>query len=239
MTTGCSSSSSPRHAEHKPSLRRWHHRFHSCRRDLSVAALLFGRRRAEVSPVSLSVGVRLAGQDTCRWGRTKRPCVPQRDATATCGHGPSGSPGDSRRRGCASNRSFPRRNRNFAPALTGRPAATMSTTRAILPGMNPKRLACKARGHRWLLLPLGPEMFGISCSRCAAVDRVIPGRKSHRSGSPSAFTESENWSGGWYELAMEFDADPPLQHRAIRAAAAAAQVEGCYSDKSREPAEQD
>jgi hypothetical protein len=55
-------------------------------------------------------------------------------------------------------------------------------------------------------------------------------------GDPAAFTDPENWSGGFYELAVEIsDTDDARLDRAIAAVWPAARVAGCYADRSRAP----
>ncbi|MEU4766338.1 hypothetical protein AB0H12_24085 [Actinosynnema sp. NPDC023794] len=56
---------------------------------------------------------------------------------------------------------------------------------------------------------------------------------------PMAFTDAENWSGGFYELALEIgDRDDERLQRALTALWRAAAVTGCYPDRDREPADQ-
>jgi len=57
---------------------------------------------------------------------------------------------------------------------------------------------------------------------------------------PSAFTDGENWSGGFYELAIELGhtSDQRLQ-RALSTLWRAAAIQGCYGRRDREPGEQD
>lgn len=56
--------------------------------------------------------------------------------------------------------------------------------------------------------------------------------------SPAAFTDADNWSGGFYELAIELGerSDRRLGH-ALDALWRAARVQGCYGSRDREPHE--
>lgn len=56
---------------------------------------------------------------------------------------------------------------------------------------------------------------------------------------PTAFTDTENWTGGFYELSMEIgDRDDERLQRAVTALWRAAGVTGCYGGTDREPADQ-
>jgi hypothetical protein len=57
---------------------------------------------------------------------------------------------------------------------------------------------------------------------------------------PASFTDEENWSGGFYELALELGNtnDERLQ-QALSALWPAANIDGCYGRHDREPDEQD
>ena len=55
-----------------------------------------------------------------------------------------------------------------------------------------------------------------------------------------AFTDAENWSGGFYELALEIgDRDDERLQRALTALWRAAAVTGCYGGRDQEPAGRD
>ncbi|MER7760987.1 hypothetical protein [Streptomyces sp. NPDC097619] len=57
---------------------------------------------------------------------------------------------------------------------------------------------------------------------------------------PAAFTDEENWRGGFYELALEFAGrDDRLLQAALSAVWRSARVEGCYGTRDREPADQE
>ncbi|MGM1060084.1 hypothetical protein [Saccharothrix sp. Mg75] len=57
---------------------------------------------------------------------------------------------------------------------------------------------------------------------------------------PMAFTDAENWTGGFYELSLEVgDHDDERLQRALTALWRAAGVTGCCADRDREPADQD
>jgi hypothetical protein len=57
---------------------------------------------------------------------------------------------------------------------------------------------------------------------------------------PASFTDSENWSGGFYELAMEIgDTSDQRLQLALSALWRAASIDGCYGSRDREPREQD
>ncbi|MGW1998454.1 hypothetical protein [Embleya sp. NPDC001921] len=58
--------------------------------------------------------------------------------------------------------------------------------------------------------------------------------------APYAFRTVDNWSGGFYELAIEVGprSDARLQ-RVLTAVWSAADVQGCFGDRSREPREQE
>ncbi|WP_018350411.1 hypothetical protein [Longispora albida] len=52
----------------------------------------------------------------------------------------------------------------------------------------------------------------------------------------SKFTITDNWAGGFYELALELgDRSDERLERALRSAWAVAGVEGCFADRSAEP----
>ena len=56
---------------------------------------------------------------------------------------------------------------------------------------------------------------------------------------PTAFTDQENWTGGFYELSLEVgDRDDDRLQRALVALWRAAAIAGCYGGTDREPAEQ-
>ncbi|WP_211593339.1 hypothetical protein [Microbispora sp. H10836] len=57
---------------------------------------------------------------------------------------------------------------------------------------------------------------------------------------PTAFTDSENWSGGYYELAIEIgDTSDERLQLALSALWRAAAIDGCFGRRDREPKEQD
>jgi hypothetical protein len=57
---------------------------------------------------------------------------------------------------------------------------------------------------------------------------------------PTAFADGENWTGGFYELAMELGpTDDDRLGRALTALWAAAGVEGCYGSQWHEPEAQE
>lgn len=57
---------------------------------------------------------------------------------------------------------------------------------------------------------------------------------------PAAFTDAENWAGGYYELAVELgDTSDERLQRALTELWDAAGIEGCHVRRDREPAEQD
>jgi hypothetical protein len=56
---------------------------------------------------------------------------------------------------------------------------------------------------------------------------------------PMAFTDPENWTGGFYELSLEIgDRDDDRLQRALTALWGAAAITGCYRRRDREPADQ-
>jgi hypothetical protein len=56
---------------------------------------------------------------------------------------------------------------------------------------------------------------------------------------PTAFTDQENWTGGFYELSVEVgDRDDERLQRAVTALWQAAAITGCYGGFDREPADQ-
>lgn len=56
---------------------------------------------------------------------------------------------------------------------------------------------------------------------------------------PTAFTDPENWSGGFYELELEIGVrDDGRLQRALTALWRAAAIVGCYASTEREPADQ-
>lgn len=56
---------------------------------------------------------------------------------------------------------------------------------------------------------------------------------------PAAFTDDENWTGGFYELALELgDTSDERLQLALSALWRVAAVEGCYGSRDREPREQ-
>jgi hypothetical protein len=56
---------------------------------------------------------------------------------------------------------------------------------------------------------------------------------------PTAFTDRENWTGGFYELSLEIgDRDDDRLHRALTALWRATAIVGCYAGRDREPADQ-
>jgi hypothetical protein len=56
---------------------------------------------------------------------------------------------------------------------------------------------------------------------------------------PTAFTDTENWNGGFYELSLEIgDRDDERLQRGLSALWQAAAIAGCYGNKDREPAVQ-
>jgi hypothetical protein len=56
---------------------------------------------------------------------------------------------------------------------------------------------------------------------------------------PMAFTDPENWTGGFYELSLEVgDRDDDRLQRALTALWGAAAITGCYRRRDREPADQ-
>ncbi|WP_371589738.1 hypothetical protein [Streptomyces virginiae] len=57
---------------------------------------------------------------------------------------------------------------------------------------------------------------------------------------PASFTDDENWSGGFYELAIEIgDRSDELLQLGLSALWRAAAIDGCYGRRDREPGEQD
>jgi len=57
---------------------------------------------------------------------------------------------------------------------------------------------------------------------------------------PAAFTDDANWTGGFYELAIEIgDTSDERLQLALSALWRAAGIEGCYRSRDREPGEQD
>ncbi|MEU4622636.1 hypothetical protein AB0G04_22040 [Actinoplanes sp. NPDC023801] len=60
-----------------------------------------------------------------------------------------------------------------------------------------------------------------------------------RRADPASFTDPENWSGGYYELYLEFGArDDAVLGRAARALTRVAGIDGWYPDRHRDPAGQ-
>ncbi|GGX24636.1 hypothetical protein [Streptomyces lomondensis] len=58
--------------------------------------------------------------------------------------------------------------------------------------------------------------------------------------SPAAFRDQNNWSGGYYELAIEVGSTDDARLEALlRALWSAADVHGCFGRSDREPEEQD
>ena len=58
-------------------------------------------------------------------------------------------------------------------------------------------------------------------------------------GAPAAFTDDENWHGGFYELAVVLGSrDDARLDAAVRAAWADPRVDGCCVDRHREPEDQ-
>lgn len=56
---------------------------------------------------------------------------------------------------------------------------------------------------------------------------------------PIAFTDDENWHGGFYELAIELgDCDDERLQAALSALWQAADITGCYASRDREPRDQ-
>jgi hypothetical protein len=57
--------------------------------------------------------------------------------------------------------------------------------------------------------------------------------------SPAAFRDRTNWSGGYYELAMEVGSSDDARLQAVLGALwSAADVQGCFGHRDREPEEQ-
>ncbi|MFD7258794.1 hypothetical protein [Streptomyces sp. NPDC059874] len=57
---------------------------------------------------------------------------------------------------------------------------------------------------------------------------------------PASFTDDENWSGGFYELAIEIgDRSDELLELGLSALWRAAAIDGCYGRRDREPGEED
>lgn len=68
--------------------------------------------------------------------------------------------------------------------------------------------------------------------------RAVP--HDHAMTSPAAFRDQTNWSGGYYELAMEVGSNDDAQLQAILSALwFAADVHGCFGQRDSEPEEQD
>jgi hypothetical protein len=58
--------------------------------------------------------------------------------------------------------------------------------------------------------------------------------------SPAAFRDRTNWSGGYYELAMEVGSSEDARLQTVLSALwSAADVQGCFGHRDREPEEQD
>ncbi|WP_444963872.1 hypothetical protein [Nocardiopsis sp. M1B1] len=58
--------------------------------------------------------------------------------------------------------------------------------------------------------------------------------------SPAAFRDQSNWSGGYYELAIEVGSSDDARVQAVLSALwSAADVHGCFGRTDREPGEQD
>ncbi|MFF7559841.1 hypothetical protein OIE43_02590 [Streptomyces pseudovenezuelae] len=58
--------------------------------------------------------------------------------------------------------------------------------------------------------------------------------------SPASFRDQTNWSGGYYELAIEVGASDDARIQAVLSALwSAADVQGCFGRRDREPEEQD
>ncbi|MEU4039093.1 hypothetical protein [Streptomyces collinus] len=58
--------------------------------------------------------------------------------------------------------------------------------------------------------------------------------------SPAAFRDQTNWSGGYYELAIEVGSSDDAQIQAVLSALwSAADVHGCFGQRDHEPEEQD
>ncbi|WP_234360321.1 hypothetical protein [Streptomyces sp. DSM 15324] len=71
-----------------------------------------------------------------------------------------------------------------------------------------------------------------------ALDWALP--HDHVMRSPAAFRDQTNWSGGYYELAMEVGSSDDAQLQAVLSALwSAADVHGCFGRRDREPEEQD
>jgi hypothetical protein len=71
-----------------------------------------------------------------------------------------------------------------------------------------------------------------------ALGEVLP--HDHAMTSPAAFRDQTNWSGGYYELAIEVGSSDDAQVQAVLSALwSAADVHGCYGQRDREPEEQD
>ncbi|GIJ81199.1 hypothetical protein SAMN05443287_1049 [Micromonospora phaseoli] len=57
---------------------------------------------------------------------------------------------------------------------------------------------------------------------------------------PASFTDDENWSGGFYELSLQWDGrDGQGLQRGLSALWGAAAVDGCYGSRSHEPGDQE
>ncbi|MBC6446189.1 hypothetical protein [Actinokineospora xionganensis] len=55
----------------------------------------------------------------------------------------------------------------------------------------------------------------------------------------TTFTDDENWSGGFYQLAIEVgDPDDDRLHRTLETLWVAARIEGCYAHRDKEPEDQ-
>lgn len=62
----------------------------------------------------------------------------------------------------------------------------------------------------------------------------------HAMTSPAAFRDQTNWSGGYYELAIEVGSSDDAQIQAVLSALwSAADVHGCFGQRDHEPEEQD
>ncbi len=101
----------------------------------------------------------------------------------------------------------------------------------------PTHLADPPAGAGQWLTP-GPPGSRHSARMRVVWKRVLP--HDHAMTSPATFRDETNWSGGYYELAMEVGSTDDARLQAVLSALwAAADVHGCFGRADREPEDQD